>query len=177
MFRAEVDFILRIVEYSTGLVVGSILWSAFVLYMSLFVYCSLNVLQMPVFEWILKLLQREAGDRDEERRAEKLPEGWEVWNSSGLKTWEVDLGVHYSGTWEDGVQVDLWTRASNPAGEPRLWDFYTECHASPKSLLKAFILRVSNSKHLKGRKSLGLCPLTALWNTLSSSSSSLSLTF
>lgn len=74
MFRAEIDFILRIVEYSIGLVVGSILWSAFVLYMSLFVYCSLNVLQMPVFEWILKLLQREAGDRDEERRAEKLPE-------------------------------------------------------------------------------------------------------
>lgn len=30
MFTAEIDFILRIVEYSTGLVVGSILWSAFV---------------------------------------------------------------------------------------------------------------------------------------------------
>lgn len=45
------------------------------MYMNLFVYCSLNVLQMPVFEWILKLLQREAADRDEEGRAEKLPEG------------------------------------------------------------------------------------------------------
>lgn len=159
MFTAEIDFILRIVEYSTELVVGSILWSAFVLYMNLFVYCSLNVLQMPVFEWILKLLQREAADRDEEGRAEKLPEGWEVWNNGGLKTWEVDLGVHYSGTWEDRVQVDLWTRASNPAGEPRLWDFYTVCHASPKSLLKAFILRVSNSRAFKRQEVLRGCAL------------------
>lgn len=37
MFKAKVDFSLRIVECSTGLVAVSILWSVFVLCMDLFV--------------------------------------------------------------------------------------------------------------------------------------------
>jgi hypothetical protein len=72
MFKAKVDFSLRIVECSTGLVVVSILWSVFVLCHEFICVVLIEcVMDTCVPDQILKLLQREAGDRDEEGRAEE----------------------------------------------------------------------------------------------------------